>query len=136
MRSGYPTAVGASRSLAGPRRGPGCSQAPSSAGLPLAADTTLDMGREFDQRGRTGQDQDVGVGVVLNEPLPGRGRQGHTQVAVADQDFRPGGGLGVVGASCTDSGDGGAVQDWLRRRFEGAVVRDCRTTARDEDVGR
>jgi hypothetical protein len=57
----------------------------------------LDDGGQFDDGGRSREDADGPVGMTLDEPLASRGEDCGVQEPVADQNVRPGAGLGGRG---------------------------------------
>ncbi|MFJ8676270.1 hypothetical protein [Streptomyces sp. NPDC093589] len=84
----------------------------------------LDFGGEFDDRGRSVEQVDGSGGVVLDEPLAIRGRDGSVHEAKADQDLCPGAGLsGAPGA-------GARVAAWdVSLLWWGGGPAACRATA-------
>jgi hypothetical protein len=77
----------------------------------------LDGRGQREEIGGARKDADGPVGVVLDEPLAGRREDGSVQESLADQDVRPGAGLG-------DGGLGRARDaESLRVSWSGTVAR-------------
>jgi hypothetical protein len=78
----------------------------------------LDDGGQFDEDGRPGQDADGLVELVLDEAPAVRREDCGVQEPVADQDLRPGAGLGDRGL-----GRASGTRDQRCASFSGAVAR-------------